>query len=209
MSGDTDRFHLKQPFLKIPCHIIILLWYLRQKLFLLFKHLSLAMIILKKTAATILLLIVATACHKDNIDTDYAGKLMGYYTGDIDQSDTLTINGSATPVKYDSWLRFFIQKSAHAPFAIKYATNTNYIVNGYIYTGSTEAEGLLENISLNEDNAFFINETPAEFWGKQVLLKGIGKFDEQSNSLSLNLSVNDNGKIRQLNLNLPRQKRLD
>jgi hypothetical protein len=134
---------------------------------------------------------------------------MGYYTGDIDQSDTLTINGSATPVKYDSWLRFFIQKSAHAPFAIKYATNTNYIVNGYIYTGSTEAEGLLENISLNEDNAFFINETPAEFWGNQVLLKGIGKFDEQSNSLSLNLSVNDNGKIRQLNLNLPRQKRLD
>lgn len=134
---------------------------------------------------------------------------MGYYSGNIDQLDTVSVNGNPIQIKYASWLRFYIQKSENAPFAIKYSTNTNFIVNGYIHTGSKESEGLIENIKLTEENLFFINETQAELWGRKVLLKGNGSYDEASSNLILNLSASDNGKIRQISLSLPKQKRLD
>lgn len=167
------------------------------------------MILHKKIATIAFILITAFSCKKDEPVTSDADKLMGYYVGEIDQFDTLTINGNATQVRYDSWLRFYIQKSENAPFAIKYFTNTNYIVNGYIFTGSVESEGLLENISFTKENLFLINETPVNLWGKPVLLKGNGSYDETSNILTLNLSANDKGEIRQLNLKLVRQKVLD
>jgi hypothetical protein len=163
---------------------------------------------MKKIAVIISILIVAFSCKKEEVKTEYTDKLIGYYVGTTEHYDTLTNDGITIPMRYASHISAFVQKNKDSALEIMYITNIKYNYTGTAFGGSAESEGLIESISFTEENLFFINETTVNFWGKPVLLKGNGTYDEASRNLILNLEANDNGQIKQFTLKLIRQKRL-
>lgn len=167
------------------------------------------MILYRKLALIAIVLVVAFSCKKEEIPTNYADKLMGYYIGNTEQYDTLTIEGKLIPMRYVSHITAYIQRNKESAIEIMYFTNFNHFYTGTAFSNNGDSDGLIESISLSKENLLFINDTTVNFWGRSVSLKGNGTYNETNRNLTLNLEANDNGKIRKFVLTLVRQKRLN
>jgi len=167
------------------------------------------MILYRKLALIAIVLVVAFSCKKEEIPTNYTDKLMGYYIGNTEQYDTLTIEGKLIPMRYVSRITAYIQRNKESGLEIMYFANFNHYYTGTAFSGNGDSDGLIKSISLSKGNLLFINETTVNFWGRPVLLKGNGTYNETNRNLILNLEANDNGKIKKFVLTLVRQKKLN